>query len=425
MTAFNFAGAFVSPLGQFSKALVASLQAEDWPLALVTTWDALRTGHYPAVEWSQLTRKTFNLQRLENFEQWLLGGSIHSSALEHRLQDCPCLILTALDRLALSGRSGRRQLLNEPQRYALGQQIYWLVRRATPYRSQTGQAADLNQHLPHWRVIPESFDPRNGARRLQLFESRAVELSFQDAPDELVVYLVEFDADPHYAPGLCQDWVAEQLVNESELAAEALEHLRRATAAKADVIVFPELCVSPGVAQAIRGYLQGAERPHRLVVAGSFHVRDGNQYFNQALVLDPFGNEIADWRHRKLTAVSLERGAISEGITRATELRIAATPCGLQAVVICLDLAQAQPWEAVPLEDLALDWLWVPSWSKNTHAHQAKARECRNFQSTTTACANQRLPGEAMGTSFVVAVSAEQIAESTCHPAQLHRVRWR
>jgi predicted amidohydrolase len=412
-------------LTQFVQLLLPDLQAGDWPRSLVVAWDALRTDRNTAVSWSQQTQKAQTSPRLDDFEQWLLNESVDTTALEDRLQRCPCLILAALDRLALRGSSGRRQLLNEPQRYLLGQQTYWLVRRATPYRSETGQAADLNQHLPHWRVIPESFDPRDGARRLRLFESRAVELSFENAPDELVVYLVEFDTDPRYAPDFSQNWVAQELVNEADLAAEALEHLRRATAARADVIVFPELCVSPAVELTIRGYLRGAEHPHRLVVAGSFHVRDGDQYFNQALVLDPFGNEIADWRHRKLTAVSLQRGKISEGITRATELRVAATPCGLQAVVICLDLAQAQPWEAVPLEDLALDWLWVPSWSKNTHAHQAKAKECLKFQSTTTACANQRLPGEAMGTSFVIAVNAEQIAASTCYPAQVHRVRWR
>ena len=65
------------------------------------------------------------------------------------------------------------------------------------------------------------------------------------------------------------------------------------------------------------------------------------------------------------------------------------TELGIQAVVICLDLAQGANEDHIELERLPLSWLWVPSLSRTVNPHIKQSKHIQLRQPCTVTCANQ------------------------------------
>ncbi len=327
-------------LDQLAESLIESLQKQDWPRALVLAWhgfheDGARTTTWLRASWG------FTEEMVEDWIDWLSRPHIDLNELKRRLRSRPVLLLAALDNLALSGSA---EVLAQP----LCIKNYWLVLRAKPYESTTGQDADLIRFVPHWSIVAKRFDLRSPSRTSEVFHSDLLFIALSRVSPTPIIYLVEFGSPPEFDCAPCRDWRAGDILNASDLVAEAQEHLQRARGAGADVVVFPELCASPSIRTQIAADLRRHRSSVKLVIAGSFHVNEGPRWFNQAFVLDGNGNQIEEWTQRKMTAVSLCHGAESEGIETSSELKIARTSCGLHAIAICLDLAQAQYLEEVP-----------------------------------------------------------------------------
>jgi hypothetical protein len=61
----------------------------------------------------------------------------------------------------------------------------------------------------------------------------------------------------------------------------------------------------------------------------------------------------------------------------------------MQAIAICLDLAQQAASDCVPWEHLPVRWLWAPSLSATAKPHRARAEQLCKQRLTTVACVNQ------------------------------------
>jgi predicted amidohydrolase len=267
-----------------------------------------------------------------------------------------------------------------------------------------------NAFTPHWHVVAERPDLRQPSRMVEVHVPNA---TFQQACTALAkkriinLYLAEFNATPDFdshffGSGSVPIWTAKGLQNQAQIILEVREHLERARERKADVVIFPELTFPPDVIQATSDWLNAqpgndddGESCIQWVVAGSFHCPAGATVVNQSLLLDRFGNVVTmgafnpaiEWAQEKLTSVSLR--VVNEGNEPSETILLAHTPLGMQAVVICLDLAQGATLDKVGLELLPLRWLWVPSMSEKVNAHYLHVRELAINRRITVVCANQ------------------------------------
>jgi len=158
--------------------------------------------------------------------------------------------------------------------------------------------------------------------------------------------------------------------------ARARGSLEQAAAAGAEIVLFPELCLTPSgqaeLAQYIPQVVRRFGRP-TLVVAGSAHTPCGSDdYHNRSLVYDASGNEVL--QHNKLFRYEMSpreqgRYGLSDALgevpreeditTLPRTFEVLETAVGRIAVLICEDLSIFNSFGPIA-NDLEIDWLLVP-----------------------------------------------------------------
>lgn len=127
--------------------------------------------------------------------------------------------------------------------------------------------------------------------------------------------------------------------------------------------VVPELTLMPDLRELVPGTLARADwngdgetrLGPDLVVAGSWHVRDGESAWNEAVVYDGAGRELL--RFRKLFPYRDKDGRF-EQIELGEALEVLVTRRGLFGFGVCLDFCQ----RVTPvLTELDVDWMIIPS----------------------------------------------------------------
>jgi predicted amidohydrolase len=168
------------------------------------------------------------------------------------------------------------------------------------------------------------------------------------------------------------------LVDEHEVIERARRCITEASSQGVDLLVLPELCLSPAAQQALARHIEQATNRAFypvVVVAGSAHTPCETAhgcFHNRALVFDNTGTEVL--RHNKLFPYVIsvtEQGrygladALGELpreediVATPRHLEILESPLGRLAVLICEDLSRDQIFG--PLADkLELDWIIVP-----------------------------------------------------------------
>jgi predicted amidohydrolase len=316
------------------------------------------------------------------------------------------------------------------------------------------QGLSRQRFAPCWHVMPDVPDQN---QRTRTIEVAAVNGPYSEdclnirERGRMRIYVVEFATAPVFVGQLSGSgnncWSALALANETAMIEEALRHLGRAAETRADVVIFPELTVSPQVKQAIADAMAARmDSSVSLVIAGSFHEATGAGLpaKNVTCALDRFGNAIQvgnqtlteDWRHEKQNPVILAGAdgelVLRENLQPGSKLMLVHTPLGLQGIVNCLDLAQAAAISTLRLELIPTSLLWVPSMSATVSAHLAHAATLRLNHNTIVICSNQSIArfseqhfiDQPAGQSFVLAASENLIdIQSGYGPAQVFDIR--
>jgi len=259
-------------------------------------------------------------------------------------------------------------------------------------------------HMPHWTVLRARPDPASPSISARVQRANAsLEKAFGSLVDDARIYLAEFSEPPKFLPrdpGDKERWIAMGLDNEEALKQEVLDHLDRAIGKRADVVVLPELTITPRIKAEIASWLRERNGIDEtlgrsqliMVVAGSFHVPrgDANEFANETCALDAQGNSIDPLTHRKICPVELNMNErmLIEDIHEGNTISLLKTDGGIHALVICLDLAQKGD-TSLPLRKLPVSWVWVPSLSGRIGPHEDQAKLLTLSQPAIVACANQ------------------------------------
>lgn len=173
-----------------------------------------------------------------------------------------------------------------------------------------------------------------------------------------------------------------------------------------DVVVMPELAVTPAVRQKIATWLRETDAHGiSLVAAGSFHetdAADGKRY-NIARLFDQYGDTVIT--HRKLKPLGTLATGLSTGdhagedIDVGRTMTLLSTPIGLLALPICLDFCDAGEAIRKLWLEIFADWLLVPAMGDDSsmRAHDRAAQlEADYYQGAVVLLANVATEGDTM-----------------------------
>lgn len=184
--------------------------------------------------------------------------------------------------------------------------------------------------------------------------------------------------------------------------------LDKAVQSKADILVLPELTVTPDLRLFIQQWLSQHYRlpedtdpakPHhniKWVVAGSFH-EDGPKDASHNVSVSYLGNGAPVLRQTKLCPYGRlfsnngDDTSAFEDILPGTSIELVQTDLGLIGTPICLDFCQGSP-HAVPGQvymDLGMQFCLVPAMSKRDNAFDHAAREMHKWYGTYSSIAMQ------------------------------------
>jgi hypothetical protein len=171
--------------------------------------------------------------------------------------------------------------------------------------------------------------------------------------------------------------------------------LKEACKQKAHVVVMPELSVSPEHRELISNWLDENDHPFFMVVAGSFHEIDPDINatipVNRAVIFDSRGWEL--FKHDKILAFGTS--LCSEIIYPGSTISLLETPLGVFSLAICRDYLEEDQKTQLPWQDLAPDWMMVPSMSlaSGINAHERQAKTMANLCGARSLIPNQCLKG--------------------------------
>ena len=173
--------------------------------------------------------------------------------------------------------------------------------------------------------------------------------------------------------------------------ASILSSLTSAAAARAVVVVLPELTVDEAGRAAVCDWLlrtpgHGVE----LVACGSFHEEEAGGWYNIGRVLDRYGETVLT--HRKLRLFGDAAGS-SEDVNTGNAVTLLVTPIGTLTLLICKDFLDLHQSVATLLQEAPADWVLVPSYGDETTrgAHQVRAHQAATrTPGATVVVANQR-----------------------------------
>ncbi|NTU54318.1 MAG: carbon-nitrogen hydrolase family protein [Chlorobiaceae bacterium] len=206
--------------------------------------------------------------------------------------------------------------------------------------------------------------------------------------------------EPHH-------FICHELSDESIRLSSALNLIKKAKQQGVHVLVMPELTITPEIRDEIINRMlrlsiqdgNSHELSVPIVVLGSYHEQfDGNWRNHSCGVLGLDGQTLfaADKRKSVSYSTSADDLQRAEWIDCApTPFTCLSTPIGLVAITICKDMFDpGAPSTATLLNNLPLDWLLVPSMSKEIKLHKEKAKSLHNTLGTIVAVANQEMPND-------------------------------
>lgn len=331
-------------------------------------------------------------------------GEGHSGRLRTVLRQWPLAVLEALDEqrhLECAGDDGSVAAC-----VRIGPEHYWLHRRrltrtaAAPFPAR--QSGHLQRWLKHHWVLPTrhgDLDISVTAAPSRIRTSCAgwlqrgrVRIWVGDFPDGI---------QPAWLPEAeCPGWRALRLEDASGTRRSGLlAMLEAARTAAADLLVLPELTLSPDLQAEVENWLDEQTHPFALVLPGSFHEAEGELFYNRARLRDGIGETVLE--HRKIKSACFE--GRPELIRSGGRLDLLDTPVGLFAMPICLDFCEG----GVPLGELwqrlGIEWALVPAFGarSSVSAHADRAKELAGFCATVTVLANQHPQGSDEDHGFV------------------------
>jgi carbon-nitrogen hydrolase len=192
-------------------------------------------------------------------------------------------------------------------------------------------------------------------------------------------------------------------VNANELKAEVLQAIDDAAAARATILMFPELAIPLALDAEIREHLRARRSAFPiLTVYGLCHVAAGDGTdLNEAVVVSPRGKELH--RHTKLRPFGNAHLAASERLTMGDTITVLGSPIGDLTLLICLDLFHE---DIKPrLRQTGASLFLVPSLSPLVDPHRREAQDLVRSQLAATFVCNRPLspaPATAQNASFAV-----------------------
>ncbi|HYH99382.1 hypothetical protein [Hyalangium sp.] len=308
-----------------------------------------------------------------------------------------------------SGSTGVKTQISTPVRLGDGQ-LYHLYRR--PQGMRQGRVEGKVGHLRNWTrhhwVISEAlggYQVEIRKPRDYLFEKLA---DMHAKGERLRVAICHFEdgvklklAKPHPP-----SWRAESLTDPETRWQTVRGFLEQARAARAHVLVLPELTATPAHRERVQQWLEEQSATHGmiLVLPGSFHEADGanpDKVFNRAELLDVYGHPVLE--HLKLLPFGEwgEHGA--EDIHTGRRIHLMGLPMGMLAMPICLDFCEADGPVPGVWKDIGPEWVLVPAMgdASSRRAHARAATQLFTTRGSVTVLANQPKSEGAVAPGFV------------------------
>ncbi len=354
---------------------------------------------------------SMNSEYLRNL---LMKNDLSAAEIENALEHAPLSLIFALDSLAENQSTpevGKTDISSRKFRFEIvnGQKLHIVYVVKDVWRASNvatlGQSHSPRQYHPNFLIFYENFDPGAGSRALNVQRSQRFN-SFIDglleSQDRLNVYLAEFPDPPclTLTGGLNASkkklFKVDGLTNETEICIAVKNHLDRAKVMGCNVAVFPELCMPAECIETVRQWFAKqteSELSLKFVVAGSFHVKDGEKFKNVCSVILSDGTELEELKQHKLMSFS-DAYYVEDIDTFPPTVKILRSGIGLHASSICIDLASELPTR-IPYNQIPLSWLWVPSMSGSASALASASTAPNLSNGTSTICANQNCYKEA------------------------------
>jgi len=308
-----------------------------------------------------------------------------------------------------AGLSLSTNVLLDGETYAIHRRV---LQRSmdTGHASKTGHLQSWLRH--HW-IVPARIS--------------GIEIRFRSAPDcihkatrvpledgELKVYVGSFPdrVEPLWLDDDPTKWSTRELTDPWTRWSNVLHGLEEALAARAAIVVLPELTICPGLRRKVRDWLD--DRPDHsfvLILPGSFHEEIDGKVFNIAELFNRFGNPVL--HHRKLTRFGTR--AKQEGITTGSRIELLDTPVGLISIPICLDFCEEGEPFSFFWGRIGAEWLLVPAFgvASSIAAHLRRANELFRKHGTVSVIANQHLRGSDEDHGFVRHTAAKEPSFAT------------
>lgn len=343
----------------------------------------------------------------------ILGGDASTDGVNELARlgaNAPLAVLSALD-ARLFERSGR---YFPPRKIDVGAEQHWLVLRSGfgvlhPRHRRADESLEF--FMPHFSVVPCQLSaewmlqpPQVSYSALAQTSAHGVQRAQRMVENGAVqVVAAAFSDSIGFVPPPKGLWRAADL-SDPELRWQGIESRLLDVAKTADVVVFPELTVTPAHLKTLMKWLRDEDHDLCWVVAGSFHVIDDGKCYNRSCLLDASGNQVVWWD--KLLPVKLEAEGeeIREDFTRADVIRLLATPLGLIGNPICRDYCEEADGVRLPWMRIPVDFLFVPSMGDagTLHAH-SRAAAAMLRHGTVSVVANQDLACHGVCPGFVCA----------------------
>lgn len=274
-------------------------------------------------------------------------------------------------------------------RLARGGREYYVVRLAAERTPHTARQAGLiSTHLRYHALVPA---------RIQIDAVRSYGVRLE--PPDPRIWSAARWADVHarghvsvattsFGDGASIEWREGAAVNvptARERAAKLEQMIEEAAKGGVDILVVPELTVTPAMRDRVLAALRWASGPElALLVPGSFHEQLGERLVNRALLADGKGNVLCE--HLKLVMFGENDGWL-ESISLGSEVRVVSTPIGTLALAICKDFCDyhvGRVWEEIQAE-----WLLVPAYGRGAAAHEAAAARVARMVGTIIILAHE------------------------------------